>query len=206
MYYLIGLAAFVFSFILVPFTLKGVQIIYLSNPAVILTILFVVVSTLLSTGKFKLFTRGLNAVISRKYYMPDDERRQAADLFRLLSKATIAAAVFLIPLGVMAALGNLSDTEALGHAMVAMLIAPLVGAFVPIAVFEPAAFILLHPSEPSKRGGVKTYPKALGDKLLELCYQNGLSAEDIENATGIELRLETRIDGDGDSNGEARDV
>jgi hypothetical protein len=34
---------------------------------------------------------------------------------------------------------------------------------------------------------VKAYPKALGDKLLELCYQNGLTAEDIERATGIEL-------------------
>jgi flagellar motor component MotA len=190
MYYLIGLAAFAFSF-MTPMVLKGVPVTTLINPAVVLTIIFVLVSTLLATGSFKLFTRGLNAVISRKYHIPDEERKQAMDLFRLLSKATIAAAVLLIPMGLIAALGHLEDMEALGHAIASTLVAPLFGAIVPIALFEPVVFILRY-RENAKERAVKAYPKALGDKLLELCYKNGLSAEDIENATDIELRIEPR--------------
>ncbi|MDR1247144.1 MAG: hypothetical protein LBK57_08980, partial [Clostridiales Family XIII bacterium] len=135
--------------------------------------------------------RGLNAVISRKYHIPDDERKQAADLFRLLSKATIGAAVFLIPLGMISALANMDDIYAFGHAIAATLVAPLMGAAVPIALFEPVVFILRYRSNTSERA-VKAYPKALGDKLLELCYKNGLSTEDIENATDIELRTGSR--------------
>jgi flagellar motor component MotA len=188
--YLIGVAAFVFSFS-TAIVLKGVSPGVFANPAVILTILFTLVSTVLATGNFKLFIRGCNAVLSRKYYMPDEERRQAAELFHLLSKVTVAASVFVMFTGLIAMLGHMSDTELFGHAIAAALTAPLFAAAVPVALFEPAVFVLRHRSDAPERV-MKSYPKALGDKLLELCYQNGLNAEDIENATGIELRSEPR--------------
>jgi flagellar motor component MotA len=186
--YLIGIVAFAISFLL-PLTFKGVPYSTLANPAVVTAILFTVVSTLIATSNFKLFTRGFNAVISRKYYLPETERLKAADLFRLLSKVTIAAACFGVFAGIIAMLGHMDDTEALGHALAAALVSPVLGAAVPIMFFEPAAFVLRHRAETEAGAArMKAYPKALGDKLLELCYQNGLSAEDIEKATDIELR------------------
>ncbi|MDR2770618.1 MAG: hypothetical protein LBB57_01110 [Clostridiales Family XIII bacterium] len=188
--YLIGIAAFVVSFALC-LTLKGVAPNTFANPSAILTVLFAVVSALLATSNFRLFTRGLNAAISRKYYLPEEECEKAADLFRLLSKVSIAAALFTFFTGLIAMLGHMEDAEAFGHALAAALVAPLVGVAVLTALFEPAAFILRHRARAEAAAGkaaVKTYPKALGDKLLELCYQNGLSAEDIEKATDIELR------------------
>ncbi|MDR2088119.1 MAG: MotA/TolQ/ExbB proton channel family protein [Clostridiales Family XIII bacterium] len=186
--YLTGIAAFLLSFLLV-FALKGVNLTAFLNPAALFAVLFLVISTLIATSNFKLFLRGVNAVLSRKYFLPEADRQKAAELFRLLSKVSIIAGVFGILVGAIAMLGNMSDMEAMGHALVAALIAPLNGIIAALAIFEPAAFILRNRDETDVVSkAVKVYPKALGDKLLELCYQSGLSAEEIEKATEIELR------------------
>jgi flagellar motor component MotA len=190
--YLIGIAAFILAFG-APMVFKGLPASSLANPAAVLSILFAVIATLLATSSFKLFTRGLNAAISRKYYIPDDERLHAAELFRLLSKVTIAAALFTAFVGFTVMLVNWEDPEALVHALASALLSPILGIAVSVALFEPAVFILRHRDYVQARAA-KIYPKELGDKLLELCYQSGLSAEEIENAVGIELRTEGRPD------------
>jgi flagellar motor component MotA len=188
--YLIGIAVFIFTFTM-TFTFKGVAPGILINPAVVLTLLFVIIATLLATSNFKLFTRGFNAVISRKYYLPDEERRRAEELFHLLSRVTVASAVFLVFVGIISMLGHVDDTEALGHALTAALVSPIIASALIVIFFEPAAFILRYRQNAPERK-MNSYPKALGDKLLELCYKNGLSEEDIENATDIVLRSDPR--------------
>ena len=187
--YLIGIVAFMISFFLLPLILKGLPFSVLMNPAAILAILFALVSVLITTASFKLFTRGLNAAISRKYYLPETERLKAAELFRLLSKVSIGAALFVFFAGLIVVLSYLGYIYAAGHAVAAALVSLVLGTAVPIMFFEPAAFILRHRADAeAKVTQVKAYPKALGDRQLELCYQNGLSAEDIEKATEIDLR------------------
>jgi flagellar motor component MotA len=194
--YLIGVIAFIVGLGL-PMVLKGVALTNLSNPAALFVVLLPLVSTLLATSGFKLFVRGLNAAISRKYHLPDEERAAAADLFRLLSKVAIAAAVFGVFLGLISMLGHMGDVERFGHALAAALVSPLYGIAAALVICEPVAYILRHPPQSdAPAAAVKAYPKALGDKLLALCHQNGLSAEDIERATGIELHWDESAAGE----------
>jgi flagellar motor component MotA len=195
--YLIGVIAFIISLCL-PMSLKGVALSNLLNPAALFVVLLPLISTLLATSGFKLFVRGLNAAISHKYHLPDEERTAAADLFRLLSKVAIAAAVFGVFLGLISMLGHMGDVEQFGHALAATLVSPLYGVAAALVLCEPVAYILRHPQQnDAPAASVKAYPKALGDKLLALCYQNGLSAEDIERATGIELHWDGRAADEG---------
>jgi hypothetical protein len=91
----------------------------------------------------------------------------------------------------------MNDLEAFGHALAAALVPPLYGVAAMLMFCEPVAYILRRPPQSDAPAAVKAYPKALGDKLLALCYQNGLSAEDIEHATGIELHWDENTDIEG---------
>ncbi len=166
----------------------GVPFAAFLNPAMITIILLSIIGVLVATSSYKLFIKGLNAVLSKHYTLDNKERDQAVALFRLLSKTTIFASLIGTFLRCVAVLTSLDDVQLLGHAMGANFITLAGGFIVSIAFFEPAIYILKKTKQQSTL--IQEYPKHLGDKLLELCSQNGLSPEDILNATSIQLKKE----------------
>ena len=53
------------------------------------------------TSGFKTFTMGVNGVLSKKYYMTDEQREKAVALFVLLRRTTLYAAVLQMMAGLM---------------------------------------------------------------------------------------------------------
>ncbi len=156
------------------------------NPATVIIILASISGVVVATSSFKTFIMGLNAIISKKYVIDDEERERAAELFRLLSKTVVVASLIGFFGRLVIAFEHMGDIEMMTHIFAADFITLIGGFMTSIAFFEPAVLILKRRSKHSSM--VEEYPKHLGDRLLELCSQNGLSAEDILKATTIELK------------------
>ncbi|GHV34105.1 hypothetical protein FACS18949_09540 [Clostridia bacterium] len=170
--YFIGLALFVIALI-VEHMLKGLSGDYLINPAAIITLLLSFVAAVAATGSFKVFVTGLNAAVSKRYVISEEDRNKSAALFRLLTKVTLCVTV--ISAGI--SLYNIQSAIS----------SVVIGVFFAVAVFEPPVFILKHRAVGAPEDAA-LYPKELADKLLEMCLQNGITPEDIKNASDIELK------------------
>lgn len=184
--YFIGAAIILFGAGLTCF-FKGVPLAAFLNPPAIAIILFTIIGVIVGTSGFKTFIRGLNAVLSSKYAIDEDERNKAAGLFRLLSISVILASFICLLIGLMSAMiRNPDEWLSFSHSLSASIVSFASGVILSLAFFEPAVYILRRSK--AKSGMIREYPKYLGDRLLELCSQNGLTPGDIENATGIELK------------------
>lgn len=172
--------------VLLSFYFRGIPIAFLINPAAVVIILFAVIGAIVATSSFKVFIRGINAIFSAKYEISEEECLQASNLFRLLGKCTLLASMVCVFIGIIAALANMYDQEVIAHAISAAFVGIIHGLVLLFAVFEPAAHALKKPRR--QFSSVQVYPKHVGDRLLELCIQNGLTPEEIESATGIQLR------------------
>ncbi|GHU88434.1 hypothetical protein FACS1894202_04500 [Clostridia bacterium] len=182
--YFIGLAVFIAALI-VDFVLKGVSPSLVNNPAAIITIILAVTAVIAATGSFRSFVMGLNAAASKRYVISGEDKQKAEDLFRLLTRVTIYTTTITLVISAASILVDLSDVEKIGHGITSALAAIIIGAFFALAVFEPLAFILKHRAPAPEN---TKYPRELADKLLEMCLQNGITPEDIKNATDIELK------------------
>ncbi|MDR1571005.1 MAG: hypothetical protein LBS32_00605 [Clostridiales Family XIII bacterium] len=188
--FVIGLAVFIAGFVFSGI-MVGFQSSYLiMSPAQIWGIVVSVVGVLAITSGFGLFVRCLNAAVFRKYWISAEDREKGAELFGLLAKIVPLAAILAALLRVVANFAYFtSDIELLGHVAEATAAGLAWAIIPPLFVFLPVAYALKHRPEAGAMS-VKTYPRELGDRLLDLCYQKGLSAEDIERATDIDLHTE----------------
>jgi flagellar motor component MotA len=115
---------------------------FINIPA--LSIIFLtLLSLVISTSNVRIFIKGIKTVIFAKYFMEDDEEYEKAyKLFKMLSKATLLVTIIPLSLGVISALGNLSDINVVTHGLATALIAPVIGLIIFLVVFEPIVYTL----------------------------------------------------------------
>jgi len=140
MRYFFGVLIILPGILLVAF---GVPIVSPYTPAILLTIVGVIVAT----GSFKTFIRGCRAALFPKYEMSDDERAKAVALFKLFSKTVVLASVVVLAVMIFESItfyfesGCISALYSMGVAVMSFAYGP----FLALIFFEPVAFILKYP-------------------------------------------------------------
>ena len=146
MFYILGFVVFLIITIFADIIFGGLATVYFTIPAMLLLLLSLV-AVMTATRSFKVFGRGLKAVILPKKPLSEETRGQAATLFRLLSKTTALAAAIGVLINVIIMLigSDWSDLDArlkLGGNIAISLIFPLYALFMIAAIFEPVVFNL----------------------------------------------------------------
>lgn len=148
----------------------------------------ILTGVILYTSGFKTFIAGLNGVFSKNYHMTDELRAEATDLFILLRKTVTLAGVALTCISLCLLLLYLDDPSAIGPNVAVALLALLYAAFINMALINPILYLLQHrkDAEPAKVARIKE--KAAVDKLLQLCFEKGITLEEVMESDEIELR------------------
>jgi len=153
-------------------------------PFVVVTFVIIFMS-----GEFKTYVKALNALLSKKYFISAEDKERAVSLFKMLGKAMIGTSVFILLMGLILILGQLDDPAALGPMLAVMLISIFYGAIIHVAFLLPAIYILKNRPDPQPVSVVISEKQVI-NKLLELCYKQGVSPEDILAATEISFNKE----------------
>jgi len=150
--------------------------------------LIILASVIVATSSFKTFIMGINGAFSKKYIMTKEQCDKTMQLFNLLQKTIIYSCIVQFFIGFVIVLNHLGDVSSWGPSIAMTLIAPIYGALINIAFIQPAIYILSHKheSEPSHIARIKD--KEALDKLMQLCFEKGLTHEDIMDADEITLR------------------
>lgn len=181
-----SIALIILGIVLLAASINGSIFTLLDLPAILIYFIFIA-AVLISTSNFKTFIMGINGAISKKYQMSKEQCDKTISLFQLLRKTVFNTSILILVVSIMFILGNLSDVSHLGPAIAVALIAIAYGAFINLFMIDPAIYILghKHEDEPAKIARIKD--KEALDKLLQLCFEKGLTHEDIMNADEIML-------------------
>ena len=153
----------------------------------IFAFLVVYAGVLFVTGEFKTFVRAANALFSKKYQISAEDCDKGISLLKLGTKVTIAATVFYSFGSLIFILRDLVDYEALGPMLAILILVPMYAAMIILIFIQPAIHILkTRKAEEEKPSAISE--KQVINKLLELCYKQGISPEEIINANEITFK------------------
>lgn len=160
--------------------------IFLNWPTIIF-FLMILTGVIMCTSNTKTFTMAVNGVLSRRYKMTEVQREKALALFTLLEKSVKCSAALLAMIGFCLTLLKMDDLSSLGPNICIILLSVFYGALILLVFIYPAQYILQHQKEEEPARAVRIKEKAAVDKLLQLCFEKGLTSEDIINADEITL-------------------
>jgi flagellar motor component MotA len=148
--------------------------------------LLVLAGVITITGEFKTFVAAINALLSRKYVISAHTQERAVRLFRLMGKSVVYAIVVNITIMVALMLLQLDAPSALGPMISVALISVVYGGLFNLMLIYPAIYIL----ELRRNADAVAFisEKQVIDKMLELCYKQGITPEEIVNASEIAFR------------------
>ena len=157
-----------------------------------------VAAVIIATGGLKTFIMAINAVLSKSYFISAADKEKAIRLFKLISKTIIYATVIFTTLGLIMTFFNASMVSWQGEetslGLSTALIANLAISFLTIFYGAVANLIFVHPviyileSRENLEDKIVISEKQVIDKMLELCYKQGISPEEIVNASEITFR------------------
>jgi len=150
--------------------------------------IIVIIAVIIATGERKTFISAINALLSKKYIIPPESRYRAIKLFRTIGKAVILAAIFDMLMSFMLILLVLDDPGRLGPMISIALLAPLYAVFINFALVLPMVHILQFRRNEKEK--LLISEKQVIDKLLELCYRQGITPEEILKAGEIMFKEE----------------
>jgi magnesium-transporting ATPase (P-type) len=153
---------------------------------IILWMKLAMAAVIVATGEFRTFIGGINALLSKKYVLSAEMQNRAIRLFKLFGKIAICVAVVDMLLGMSLILTYLDDPGALGPMLSVSLISPLYAAFFNLAIVIPITHILHYRRNPEDKLVISE--KQVIDKMLELCYRQGITPEEIMNAQEISFK------------------
>lgn len=144
-----------------------------------------IISVITATGRFRTFIMAINALFSKKYNISAADKEKAIRLFKLLGKSVVYATILFTVIGIQSILSNLSDLAALGPLLSTALCTISQGAFINLILIS--AINVLETRYHTEEKTVISEKQVI-DKLLELCYKQGISPEDILNANEIHIK------------------
>ena len=191
MRYVIGVLLFLAAIFLTIVVLGGNATDYLNLPTIFF-LLLPIIAVIIMKGGFKTLIVAVNALLSKKYSISAADKEKAIRLFRLIGKTAMYSAVLLTLISLLnMAIGiNLTDDDGVRGVILINVAASFVAIFYGLlinAVFiNPAISIL----ESRYNADVKSMisEKQVMDKLLELCYKQGVSPEEIIGASEISFQ------------------
>lgn len=177
----------VFSMMLISHYVVNDVLVFINTPTLVYFIL-IILGTVLTTSGFKGFVISVNGVLSRKYQMTDEDRDKGIELFTMLTKTVTQGGVALIFISLCLMLLRFDDLSALGPSMAVAFNSVLYASLINMLLLNPAIYILKHRAEAEPARTARVKDKAAADKLLQLCFEKGLTFEEIMQAEEISLR------------------
>ena len=154
----------------------------------IVSFCIVIAAVIFITGESKAYIAAINALLSKKYNISATDKDKAIRLFRLLGKSVIASAflIFIIGLLIMLANFSLDSLDAIGPSLAMSLLSIFYGAMINLIFIYPAIYVLETRDNMEEKALISE--RQVIDKMLELCYKQGISPEDIINASEISFK------------------
>jgi hypothetical protein len=190
MRYLLGLLVFAIQIIFVMLVATGFDLVWLSNlffdGMTFAVFLLTITAVIITQGGHKTFIAAINAVLSKKYHIAASDKEKAIRLFRLIGKSVTATALLLTVIGVINILSNLDNPATIGVHMAMALLSIMHGIIINLVFVWPVVSILETRYNTEEKTVISE--KQVIDKLLELCYRQGITPEEILDADEIKLR------------------
>jgi len=146
-------------------------------------------TVMIVTGGFKVYVQAMNAVLSKNYVISHGDREKAISLMQLLSKVTMGAGGLFSLLAVIIMLTQLDDLLMVGPMLSIALLTLIYAIVFQVIFFWPVIYILKHRRNPGEVGEkIVISEKLVVNKLMELCYKQGISPEEILEAEEISFK------------------
>lgn len=157
----------------------------LYDPVLIFAFIAATLSVIIATNSFKTFIKAINAVLSKKYSISAADKEKSIRLFKLLSKTVNCTVAIIVVIDLIRMLGNLSDVAYIGPNLAIVILSFFYSAFINLILINPAIHILEARYNAEEKRVISE--KQVIDKLMELCYKQGISPEEILDADEIHL-------------------
>ena len=183
-----GLLMFLLGIVLMVLMIIDFQTEYISiffDAATFIMFLITISAVIISQRDFKPFVASINALISKKYHISAADKEKGIRLFKLIHKTVYATACLCVVGGSLNMLTNLDDLAYLGPNVAVILLALLYGIIINMVFVNPAINILETRYNTEEKTVISE--KQVIDKLLEMCYKQGISPEDIIGAKEIKI-------------------
>lgn len=167
------------------FDFQQIMWILIDMPTVVIFIILIT-SVIIATGNFKTLVKSINALISKKYKMSAADKERGVRLFKLLSKTVIYTMSLTTIIAFMTILLSLTDPAQLGPKVAVALYSLAFGLGLNLIIINPAIDILQTKYNNEEKTVISE--RQIIDKLLELCYRQGVSPEEILDANEIHFR------------------
>ena len=154
-----------------------------------ITYIIVMLSVIIATGSFKVFTSAINAVLSKSYHISAAGKERAIKLFKLLEKTSIYSSIVISLIGIIF-MGLNIDIQTQAYQILPSFtigILPMFyGISVNIILIQPAIYILESRYNAEEKKVISE--KEITDKLFELCYKQGITPEEILESKEIHFK------------------
>jgi len=196
MRYVIG-ALIILLVLLASIAVLGGTLFDFLDPASLLPFLLVMTAVIIMKGGFKTFITAVNALLSKKYTISAAEKEASVRLFKLLAKTVKYTAIIITLMGIInlfmglnwrlwEELGSGEFLWAISINLAASLISIMYGLAINMIFLNPTIDIL----ETRHNAESKTMisEKQVIDKLMELCYKQNITPEEILDANEITFK------------------
>jgi len=164
---------------------RGDILFFIDIPTLVVFLL-TICATLIISGEFGTLIKSKNALISKKYHLSNNDRERAISLYKVLAKVIVITTVITIVSTIMIMLATLDDLRLLGPYAAVSLLSILYAAVLLLIFIYPAQIILKNRVNIGEKRVISE--KEVINKLLELCYKNNISPEEILEAEDISFK------------------
>ncbi|MCL2703819.1 MAG: MotA/TolQ/ExbB proton channel family protein [Defluviitaleaceae bacterium] len=144
-----------------------------------------IVGAITAAGGFKTFVSAVNALLSRKYHISASDKEKSIRLFKLIKQTVFYTSLIITMVGIINMLANLNDPSMLGANVAVCIVSIYYGLIINMVFIHPAINLLETRYNTEEKTVISE--KQVIDKLLELCYKQGISPEEILNASEMNL-------------------
>jgi len=163
------------------------SILYFFDMPTLVPFIFVISTIIFMSGEFKVKVRAANALFSKNYVISARDKEKAIRLFKLLARAVIYVTVITTMISLSLMLMRLEDPSTIGPYLSLSMLSIIYGALINLALIYPAIHILENRPDPEPISVVISEKQVI-DKLLELCYKQGVPPEEILEAKEISFK------------------
>ena len=171
------------AFILATDPVQMVIFVSMSN---VFVYVFIIVAITLATSNIRMFFVAVNALVSKKYYISAANKERAVRYFELISRTVWYTAAIFTVMPLLFMLLSLDDPTSLGPKLSVTLVSLFYGLVINAAFVYPAIHILENRYNMEEKRVISE--KQVVDKLLELCYRQGISPEEVIDAGEISFK------------------
>jgi flagellar motor component MotA len=158
----------------------------LFNVPTIIGYIGILTAVIVSQRGFKTFVAAVNALLTKKYYISAADKEKAIRLFKLIAKSLYLTAGLMFAMGILFILQDLSNPSTVGPSVAIAVTSFFYTMLINLTFIYPAVNILETRYNAEEKAVISE--KQVIDKLLEMCYKQGISPEDIMGALEIQVK------------------